>query len=94
MLYIGSVLWRKPDKILKKQFSASLKGAENEVFPVKDLTFKIFIFVVCNIRHFGQIFTKSCFIFFIDVWPLCYQWYTVTVSFLTILYALRGSFNN
>ena len=30
---------------------------------------------------------KSCFIIFIDDLTLCCQWYTVTFSFLTMLYA-------
>ena len=55
MLIIGSVLWRKPDKILKKWFSAYFKGIKNEAFPVKNLAFKIFIFILCEIRHFAKI---------------------------------------
>ena len=72
----------------KKRFSASSKGVENEAFVVKSLAFKIFIFILCKIRNFCQMFRKSCFIIFIDVWPLRYQWYTVTFTFLTMLYAL------
>ena len=63
MLIIGSVLWRKPDKILKNVFL--FKGIKNEVFPVKNLAFKIFIFILCKIHHFCQNFKKSCFILFI-----------------------------
>ena len=33
MWYIGSVLWRKPDKILKMVFGP-FKGSQNKVFPV------------------------------------------------------------
>ena len=73
---------------IEKRFSASFKGIKNEAFPVKNLAFEIFIFILCKIRHFCQNFKKSCFILFIDVWPLCCQWYIVIVSFLTKLYAL------
>ena len=41
---------------IEKWFSASFKGIKNEVFPVKNLAFKIFIFIRCKIRHFCQNF--------------------------------------
>ena len=37
---------------IEKLFSASLKGVENKVFPVKkSAAFKIFIYILCKIRH-------------------------------------------
>ena len=84
MLYIGTVLWRKPDDI-ENRVSASLKRVENEAVTLKYLAFKIFIFILCKIRHFCQIFKKSCVIIFIDILSLRYQWYTVTFSFLAHL---------
>ena len=57
----------------EKCFSVSRKGIKKEAFPIKILGFKIFIFIVFQNHHFCQIFKKSCFINFIDVWPLCYQ---------------------
>ena len=63
------------------RFSASFKGIKNEAFPVKNLAFKIFIFILFKIHHFCQNFKKSCFILFIDVWHLCCQWYIVIVLF-------------
>ena len=69
MLYIWSILWYKPDKILKKLFSASLKGVENEAFPVKNLAFKIFIFIL--IRYLFQIFKQSCSVSFLLMSGLC-----------------------
>ena len=70
---------------IEKQFSASFKGIKNEKFPVKNLAFKIFIFILYKIRHFCQNFKKSCFILFIDVWPLCCRWYIVIIPFLAHL---------
>ena len=67
---------------IEKRFSASLKGVESEAFSVKNLAFKIFIFNLC------QIFKISCFIIFIDVWHLCYQLYSVTLSCFVLLYSL------
>ena len=55
---------------IEKRFSVSFKGIKNEAFPVKNLAFKIFIFILCKIHHFCQNFKKSCFILFIDVWPV------------------------
>ena len=52
-------------------FSVSRKGVKNEAFPIKILAFKIFIFIVFQNIPFLK--KKSCFINFIDVWPLCYQ---------------------
>ena len=78
MLIIGSVQTRQD---IEKRFSASFKGIKNGAFPVKNLAFKIFIFILCKIHHFCQNFKKSCFILFIDVWPVCCQWYIVIVSF-------------
>ena len=83
--WVCSVAQTRQD--IEKHVSASFKGIKNEAFPVKNLAFKIFIFILCKIRHFCQNFKKSCFILFIDVWPLCCQWYIVIVSFLTKLYA-------
>ena len=67
----------QPRQDIEEQFSASLKGVENEAFPVKNLAFKIFVFIFRQIRHFLK--KISCFLFvfvfiiFIDVWHLCYQ---------------------
>ena len=41
---------------IEKRFSASLKGVENEVIPVKNLALKIFIFILCKIGQFCQKF--------------------------------------
>ena len=57
----------------EKWFSVSRKGVKNEAIPIKILALKIFIFIVFKNQHFCQIFIKSGFIIFIDVWPLCYQ---------------------
>ena len=85
MWYIESVLWRKPDKILKNVFTP-FKGSQNKVFPIKKLAFEIFIFILSQICNFCQNFKKSCFIIFIDVWP--YQCYTVIFSLRITLNAL------
>ena len=69
---------------IEKWFSVSLKGVENEAFPVKNVALEIFIFILCQIRHFLRSFllmTGLC------VFNVTVQWYTVTFSFLTILYA-------
>ena len=73
MLHIESVLWRKPDKILKNGFLSLYRQSKMKLLPVINLAFKIFVFILCKIRHFGQNFKKLCFIIFIDVWPLGYQ---------------------
>ena len=73
MCYIGSVLCHKPNKILKNGF---LSRSQNKVFPIKNLAFKFFIFSISQICNFCQIFKKTCFIIFIDVWPLPYQCYS------------------
>ena len=52
-------------KDIERRVSASFKGIRNEAFPVKILAFKIFIFILCTIRHFCQNFKNSCFILFI-----------------------------
>ena len=45
---------------IEKRFFASFKGIKNEAFPVKNLAFKIFIFILFKIHHFCKIFKKSC----------------------------------
>ena len=69
---------------IEKWISGSLKGVQNEAFLVKNLEFKISIFIL-KFAKFAM-YAKSCFIIFIDVMPLCYQWYTMTL--FTLLYAL------
>ena len=55
---------------IKKQFSASFKGIKNELFPVKYLAFKIFIFILCKICHFCQNF-KNHVLSFLLMSGLC-----------------------
>ena len=62
----------------EERFSVYRKGVKNEAFTIKILVFKIFIFIVFQNHYICQIFKKSCFIIFIDVWSLCYQKYTIT----------------
>ena len=57
----------------EKWVLVSRKGVKNEAFPIKVLAFKIFIFIVFQNHLFCQIFKKSGFIIFIDVWPMCCQ---------------------
>ena len=76
--WVSTVAQTRQD--IEKRFSASLKGVKNEAFPVKNLEFKIFVCIL------SQIFKNSCFIISIDALPLQYQRYTVTFSFLTMLY--------
>ena len=71
----------------KKGFRSLGRESKNEAYPIKILAFKIFIFTVFQNHNFCQIFKKSYFIIFIDVWPLCYQDYTMIFLFLTMLYA-------
>ena len=74
---------------IEKRFFASFKGFKNEAFPDINLAFKIFVCILFKIHPFcRKIKKKTCFITFIDVWTLCYQWDTVMFSFLTMLYAL------
>ena len=54
MWYIGSVLWRKPDKIFKKGI-ASLKGVKIGAFPIKTLEFKIFVVSFPKFEVFAKI---------------------------------------
>lgn len=72
-----SVLWRKPDKILKTVLSAAFKGVKNEAFAVINVVFRIFRCILSQICHRCHILKKSCFVIFIDVWPLWYLWYSV-----------------
>ena len=46
---------------IEKRFSASFKGIKNEAFPVKNLAFKMFIFIHFKIHHFCQNFKKIMF---------------------------------
>ena len=67
---------------IEKRFAAPLMGVK--IKSLKILAFKIFIFILSQICNFAKFSKKSCFIIFIDVWPLPYQWYTVIFSFLTM----------
>ena len=87
MLFVWASSMVQTRQDIDKWFSAYFKGVENEAFPIKNLAFKIFVFILSKIRLFCQKNQKSCFHHFIDVWPLCYQWYIVTISFLKMLYA-------
>ena len=66
--WVSSVAHTRQD--IEKRFSASLKGVKHEAFPVKNLEFKIFVFILSQICNYCQIFKKSCFIIFIDALPL------------------------
>ena len=81
---VSSVAQTRQD--IEKRFSASLKGVKNEAFLVENLELKIFICILSQFYNFCKMFTKPYFIIFIDALPLQYQRYTVTFSFLTILY--------
>ena len=70
MWYTGSVLWRKPDKILKNDISASLKGVKNEALPVKNLTFKNFFFILCKFVICAK-FSKNHVLSFLLMTVLC-----------------------
>ena len=48
----------------EKWFSVSRKGVKNEVFPIKILAFKIFIFSVFQNHHFCKILKKIMFYHF------------------------------
>ena len=73
---------------IEKRVSSSFKGVKNKAFPLKNLAFKIFVFILFKIYHFAKKIKKSCLIAFIVVWTLCYQLDTVKFSSLTMLYAL------
>ena len=66
MLCFGSVLWGKPDNILKKRGSA-----ENEALPINNLTFKIFIFIHLQNSPFLPIFLKNHVLSFLLMSGLC-----------------------
>ena len=55
--WVSSVAQATQD--IDKRFSASLKGVENKESPVKNLASKIFIPILCQMRHFCQIFFKK-----------------------------------
>ena len=40
---------------IEKRFSAYFKGIKNEAFPVKNLAFKNFIFILCKFTIFAKI---------------------------------------
>ena len=82
--WVSSVAQTRQDT--EKRFSASLKGVKNEAFPVKNLEFEIFVFILSQICNFCQSFKKSCFIIFIDALPLQLQRCIVTFSFVTMVY--------
>ena len=73
---------------IEKRFSVFLKGVENEAFPIKNWHLK---FSYLSFAEFAIFAIFKIFIFFLIIFigarPLCFQWYTVTFSVLTRLYA-------
>ena len=82
MLIIGSVPWRKLGKILKNGFLLLLRESKMKPFQSKIWYSKFSFSSFAKYAIFTKIQKKTCFILFIDVWPLCCQWYIVIVPFL------------
>ena len=59
---LGQFCGASQTRFLKKRVSASFTGVENEAFPIKDLAFKVFVFILCKIRHFCPKKKNSYFI--------------------------------
>ena len=80
LYWVSSVAQTRQD--IEKRVSASLKEIENKVFLSKIWHLNFLYLSFAKFTIFAIRFkNKSCFIIFIDVWPLCYQWCTVTFLF-------------
>ena len=48
---LGQLCGKKTRQDIEKRFSVSLKGVDNQAFPVKNLAFRIFIFNLCHFQN-------------------------------------------
>ena len=82
--------------IIEKRFSASLKVkaigfnssskvVKYKAFHVKKCHLKFPFSSFAQFAFFCQVFKQIMFIIFIDVWPLCYQWNTVSFYFGNVI---------